>query len=161
MYSLRAALLYIITLEIENTVLCGICLSRFLISLIRGEEAKPRARCNPWAAPVQLCVAGAAALGGEPGTEKYFGHSSQVLARLAAPTLSVAPLFSGSFHGAPALCADLCAGSTLLHPAAPADFPRRRIALRARAAELPGISHTDILQPGSLADLWKVWIDGF
>lgn len=65
MYSLRAALLYIITLEIENTVLCGICLSRFLISLIRGEEAKPRARCNPWAAPVQLCVAGAAALGGE------------------------------------------------------------------------------------------------
>lgn len=96
-----------------------------------------------------------------PGTEKYFGHSSQVLARLAAPTLSVAPLFSGSFHGAPALCADLCAGSTLLHPAAPADFPRRRIALRARAAELPGISHTDILQPGSLADLWEAWIDGF
>lgn len=90
-----------------------------------------------------------------PGTEKYFGHSSQVLARLAAPAVSVAPLFSGSFHGAPALCADLSAGSAPLHHAAPADFPRRRIALRARAAELPGISHTGILQPASLANLGK------
>lgn len=41
------------------------------------------------------------------GAEKHFGHSWQVLARVAAPTLSVVPLFSGSFHGAPALCADL------------------------------------------------------
>lgn len=94
-----------------------------------------------------------------PGAGKYFGHSSQVLARVAAPILSVEPLFSGSFHGAPALCADLSAGSTLLHHAAPADSPRRRIALR--AAELPGISHTGILQPGSLENLWEVCIDGF
>lgn len=49
----------------KTQVLCGICSSRFLIFLIRDEEAKPRARCNPWAAPAQRCALEAAALGGE------------------------------------------------------------------------------------------------
>lgn len=61
------------------------------------------------------CSMGAAALGGEhQGKEKYFGHAWQVMAQLAVSILSAAPLFSSSFHGAPALSADLSAGSTLL-----------------------------------------------
>lgn len=122
MYFPRAALLHIVTLEIENTVLgkASVCLShlppRFLCWRRGSETLAPLTSLGR--SPFSLVRWEPQLREVNRGGEKHSGHSWPVLPFLRAP------LFWSSFHGAPALSADLSAGSTLLQRATQDGFFR-------------------------------------